>query len=405
MDVILDTNIFYSLIYTHGGRFTSANHFVELITYLRRTNSNLIVPTLVLEELIGKYRREFSQLVKNARDAHHSMVRTMTTEWMDFEEPIPGEQLQALEDQITKPAKGFNSKVIDAYDAVFSREIARRGIERIRPANSKGEELRDVILWLITLEQAKHSKLAFISDDNGFKGPDDALHPDLVDELTKRKLEVLYYPSLQKFIIGNSLTSEKANAEEILTLVPLPDISDLSVPLLLKQTTRQGRVAAAHIKSATLVDAQKYRVAEDAFYVEANFAVAADLVTEDTIYLNTVLGSGSFEPLLEAGFPGTLSAEQVWNPQPLRPAWNTPITAQSYKPFALLGSTRSIFAPPVSGAGYEPTVVRQTFNAELSVRFSIRLSGKKRESLQLEDIEIRKLERQAKPDVKPQTGK
>jgi len=130
LDVILDTNIFYSLIYTHGGRFTSANHFVELITYLRRTSSNLIVPTLVLEELIGKYRREFSQLVKNARDAHHSMVRTMTTEWLDFEEPISGEQLQALEVQITKPAKGFNSKVIDAYDAV------------VLPANLDSQGLR-----------------------------------------------------------------------------------------------------------------------------------------------------------------------------------------------------------------------------------------------------------------------
>lgn len=138
MDVILDTNIYYALIYAHGGQFTSANHFVELITYLKRTNSNLVVPTLVLDELSAKYKREFSQQVKDARDAYESMTRNMMDEWQNFPDPDIDEQLEMLRLQLLNPSKGFKSQIVDAYKNISTEEVAHRGIERIRPASAKG---------------------------------------------------------------------------------------------------------------------------------------------------------------------------------------------------------------------------------------------------------------------------
>lgn len=52
MDVILDTNIYTSLLLSEGREIFSSNAFVELFTYLRRTKSNLILPGPVFHTAI-----------------------------------------------------------------------------------------------------------------------------------------------------------------------------------------------------------------------------------------------------------------------------------------------------------------------------------------------------------------
>ena len=391
MDVVLDTNIYYSLIYTHGGQFTSANHFVELVTYLKRTNSNLVVPTIVLDELSAKYKREFSQQVKDARDAYESMTRNMMDEWQNFPDPDIDEQVEMLRLQLVNPSKGFKSKIVDAYKNISTEEVAHRGIERIRPASAKGEELRDVMIWLFALEHAKNGKIAFISDDGGYQGNPGDLHADLVNDLKHAKVDIRYYASLPKFITENSLKSEPAIAEEMAALISLAEVSKLAEPSLINLRTRQGKVTNAKIKSLTLVNAQKYSVADDAFYIEANYTVETALVLESALYVNAVINTLATTKQPQSLFePGPLNTIASWNPGLASSGWNPGVFVQPAQP-SIFGRIGNVLSPPLSGVSYEPTVVHYEYDAELAMKFSVRVSGKNKESLQLEELEILKL--------------
>ena len=61
-------------------------------------------------------------------------------------------------------------KVLSDYSIIDIKEVAARGITRMPPANAKGEELRDVMVWLGSLSYCRTSKraVAFVSDDMGF---------------------------------------------------------------------------------------------------------------------------------------------------------------------------------------------------------------------------------------------
>ena len=55
MDVILDTNIIYSLLLAHGAEFTKIGRFADLTTCLRRSGATLVIPIVVLDEFSKKY--------------------------------------------------------------------------------------------------------------------------------------------------------------------------------------------------------------------------------------------------------------------------------------------------------------------------------------------------------------
>jgi hypothetical protein len=402
VDVILDTNIYYGLIYGHGSQFTAANYFVELVTYLKRTNSNLVVPTLVLDELSAKYKREFSQCVKTARDAHESMTRNMMDEWDEFYDPDIDEQVDMLRTQVLDPAKGFKSQIVDAYKAISTEEVARRGIQRIRPASAKGEELRDVMLWLFVLEHSKKGKVVFISDDGAFQGTTtNELHADLVDDTKRTQVEVLYYPSLSKFITENSLTSEVATREEMAALISFREIADLAEPLLLKLRTRPGKITSAKFTAVNIADAQKYRVGDDTFYIEANYTATADLILESAIYVNTFFNAlRQPESSLDTPMSGLLTPVTTWN-TPAQSIWNAGMFASPVKQ-PLFGKIGNVLSPTLTNVSYEPTVTHHQYDADLAIKFSLRLHGNEKESLQLEELEIAKLAIHSKSEAKVQ---
>jgi len=76
-------------------------------------------------------------------------------------------------------------------------------INRKKPCTSKGEESRDVILWLSIKNFIDIKKsVAFISNNsNEFASSDKTdLHPDLKAELAQKNLELKYYLNLDDFI-------------------------------------------------------------------------------------------------------------------------------------------------------------------------------------------------------------
>jgi PIN domain len=152
--------------------------------------------------------------------------------------------------------------VLEDYKDITLEEVVRRGVHRIRPASDNGEELRDVVIWLVVLEhaKAKNSEVAFITDDGHFKGPDENFH------LATHKVELKYYDSIPKFVRVNALELSIVAADEIAPIVKEGVIADLVTDLF-----KRDKLEDVIVSDIQFQGAQKYKVADDSFYVEATY--------------------------------------------------------------------------------------------------------------------------------------
>jgi hypothetical protein len=69
MDVILDANAYLGVLYNRGGEIFLTNRFAELLTYLRRVNSRLVIPVLTYAEVLERYREKLQTVSANAEKA------------------------------------------------------------------------------------------------------------------------------------------------------------------------------------------------------------------------------------------------------------------------------------------------------------------------------------------------
>ena len=268
MDVILDTNIYTALLLSQGRNIFSSNAFVELFTCLRRTKSNLILPGPVFHEITKEYSDLISGSIKKAQDSWTTLQRNTMSKLIDCFPPKRDAEVKAFQEELSDPGVGFEVIVLEDYRRIGLAEVVRRGVHRIRPASDNGEELRDVVIWLIALEHAKaeNSRVAFITDDGHFKGPDGNLHPDLVQDLATHKVELLYYDSIPKFVRANSLESSMVMADEIAAMVKERVIADL-----VTDRFKRAKFEDVMVSNVEFQGAQKYKVADDSFYVEAQY--------------------------------------------------------------------------------------------------------------------------------------
>jgi hypothetical protein len=90
---------------------------------------------------------------------------------------------------------------LDDYSAISVEELVKRGVNRLKPASSTGEQLRDVMLWLVTLSYAKKKadEIGFITSDGDFFESND-LHPQLRDELTREGVKIRVARSIEDFL-------------------------------------------------------------------------------------------------------------------------------------------------------------------------------------------------------------
>jgi PIN domain len=227
MKIILDTNTWYE------NRQWNSNRAASLFDYLKRTSSSLVILSIVLEEVLGTYERQLRQRVEQATNAN---IRAMNAAAKvdSFLISIPGgtkrndifsqtvdisvEQV-ALKEKLLNPAPGISAVVYDA-SKVDIQEVWRRGINRKRPADQKGEELRDVIIWLAVLRYARDSKesVAFISKDSGFWDGDNP-HADILADISEAQLDIALYQDVEEFNRHHAFHAKTLDVEAISNLV------------------------------------------------------------------------------------------------------------------------------------------------------------------------------------------
>jgi predicted nucleic acid-binding protein len=173
MDVALDANEFLS-----DPRMQSVR-FQTLLAYLRKTQSRLLIPKIVWDEVIARYPERLSgPYSKAATDLKILRNLLLVAKIPEIAELKVDKEVAALKRKLKKPSPYVRSIILKNFSEVSIEEVVKRGIERTPPANPKGEELRDVAIWLMMLGHAKKSgrDVAYISHDEHFRENED-LHP------------------------------------------------------------------------------------------------------------------------------------------------------------------------------------------------------------------------------------
>jgi len=221
MDVALDANLILNDPRMEGNAFRS------LLDYLRKTNSRLVLSKVVMDEVIARYPERL-------RPAHHKTIapiRALKNLVFDAEINIPTIDLERetnrLKEKLLKPSEHVKSLILDDFSDISVEEVARRGIQRMPPASGAGEELRDVIHWLMVLAHTRGSKkeIAFITADGHFQHEGD-LHPRLQMEVAENKSRLHFYPSLDDFIKAQAPPPRNLSEDDAFALYGRSQVGD-----------------------------------------------------------------------------------------------------------------------------------------------------------------------------------
>jgi hypothetical protein len=375
MDVILDANIYLELIFGRGREFAQTNRFVQLVADLRRMDSQLVIPMCTFHEVVERYRDRLRDSMRDVADAWTEMRKIAMSDIGDFRVLDIHAEAEALRNLLRMPDAKFKSTLYGDYSGIDIEELVRRGIKRIRPANDKGEELRDVVLWFVALDYAKKTKrpVALISNDKAFVDTDKkSLHPALAEDVSRAGIELTFRRSIGDFLADYFLRGEPLEHEYLAQFVPEAEIRGIATEQLLGSRVQQGKIIGAELREFSLHDGHRYEVGESSYYLEASFRGTA-LVT-----------------IVEQHW------QHVSQPQPQEPA---PGAYGLFRNIAkpVPGAFVSAFAPAFPLTGLLPTMQLSEVTAQYDISFelavSVRIANAKRESLQADRMHILSLTR------------
>jgi hypothetical protein len=223
MDVVLDANVYLSDPRMEGISFRS------LLDYLRKTQSNLVLPKLVFDEVLARYPERLDMQAKKTIGAVNSL-RNLVFETTISKVPDIDtvREVRGLASKLIQPSGYVKAILLKDFSGISVEEVARRGVERVPPASAAGEELRDVITWLMILKHAEEAKqeIAFVTADEDFGGGG-VLHPQLVKELVARKVTLYLYRTIDNFIKRHAPTPQAIASEQAFTIIGKQQILDL----------------------------------------------------------------------------------------------------------------------------------------------------------------------------------
>jgi hypothetical protein len=211
MYIILDSNIYAADYRMNGVAFQS------LFEYMRRSESKLVLPRVVREEVVVSYGRRLKSEAKAFEEAwrryrHVDIADHVPT----FRKPDGKYEMTQLRRKLMSPMAGMKPIYVQEITGGFLQEAFMRGVHRTRPANDDGEELRDVILWLWALAYADSvdGEVAFVSNDGGFWAPE-GRHPDIDRDLRAKNGRLHLHRSILELLKGHSPAKTVASPEWI----------------------------------------------------------------------------------------------------------------------------------------------------------------------------------------------
>lgn len=187
----------------------------DLLKFAKRTNSYICLHEIDINEVRAYIERNFSGYItkinRNLKELRN--WRAITVEDLNDDE-LTKIALDKFENDISNltissyhhPESPVISPnvIIAPTDTSDHEEATRRLIQRIPPSTKKGEEYRDVIIWLnmlrFCIDRFNGSPIAFISEDKHFINDNKKLKSELMDDIRRYQIDFEYVGSLAEFL-------------------------------------------------------------------------------------------------------------------------------------------------------------------------------------------------------------
>jgi len=214
MDIIIDANIIRRDLKLND------KNFEIVVDYLKRTNSQLIFPSIVVEEVKALYKRALTERYNDFKKSKEKLEST----FLFAELPkLPEIDIEADSEKYIEYVHsklGTTEKNIIPYKNEFLPELVKRAVERKKPLDDNGQQFRDGLLWLTILDYAtsiEEKRVTLISDnpkDFAEKGTNQ-LSSELDKESKELGVEIKYFKRLSDFVKEHASEIEFLNNEWI----------------------------------------------------------------------------------------------------------------------------------------------------------------------------------------------
>jgi hypothetical protein len=287
MKVILDAQAYRRNNYARSAAFQS------LLDYLKKTDSQIVLLASVEQEVLALYERELAAELSKVQAAVSTAKRKMflrDQKLMLGQMPEVKKETRALQDALRSTSTGVAVERFQDYAGVNALDIVERGAQRIPPADSNGEQLRDVINWLAALSYARRAsgKVFFVSADSGFwekKDDQKELKPEIKEDIANAESKIEVYYDLEELLKRNSLSSEpldQARADKAFK------VSDFAEPISEKLKDilageMEGFVlsfVSNEVISSAFKNGIAYRISADSEYLEATYEITVRTVAQ-----------------------------------------------------------------------------------------------------------------------------
>ncbi|MGA2297665.1 MAG: PIN domain-containing protein [FCB group bacterium] len=199
MDTIIDSNIIRRDLKLKD------KGFEILIDYLSKTNSRLIFPSIVIEEVKELYKRvlhkQYDEYIRSLRKLNYTLLIVKIPEITEIDFEV---EATNYIDYLHFKLRTTEKNIIN-YKNEYLPELVTRATKRKKPLDQNGQQFRDGLLWLTMLDYAESTTeriVAFISDnptDFADKGKD-KLSSELFEEAKSRNIEIRYFQTLNEFV-------------------------------------------------------------------------------------------------------------------------------------------------------------------------------------------------------------
>lgn len=214
MNIILDSNILVRDI-------KLSNENIEIILdYLDKTNSSVILPKIVIEEIKNLYGKNITEKLSTYEKAETKLKSVLVNSLefakitVDLEKESNDyikfvmEKLKVKEEQIIK------------YKNEYLPELVNRAVNKLKPLGENGQQFRDGLLWLTTMDYAEtveNKEIIFISSNTKDFASNSSgrLDEQLQKELDERGIRIHFYKDIESFVKNHASKIDFINKEWI----------------------------------------------------------------------------------------------------------------------------------------------------------------------------------------------
>jgi predicted nucleic acid-binding protein len=199
--IVLDTSVIVPDFRLRSTRLRA------VLVSARELRDSVAIPSVVVDEVVNKFREEISVATSGLRDAEARLGKLLGQEVSPLE-CEPAAELEKYRAWLTAKLKSGSIDVLD-YPDIDHRDVVNRALTRRKPFTKDGQRgYRDALIWETLLNQLRvhRDELFFVSaNTSDFADPDNKqqLHPDLerdLKELKPPRAQLLLFSSLDDLL-------------------------------------------------------------------------------------------------------------------------------------------------------------------------------------------------------------